>query len=54
MAAVTEMGGIVFPPMPAFYSKNDSLAAMVDETVGRVLSLFDVDVSALYTPWTGI
>jgi flavin prenyltransferase len=54
MAIVTEMGGIMFPPMPAFYSKNNSIAAMVDETVGRILDMFGVDVSELYTPWEGL
>ncbi len=54
MAIVTEMGGIMFPPMPAFYSKNNSISAMVDETVGRILDMFDVDVIGLYTPWEGL
>ena len=54
MAIVAEAGGIIFPPMPAFYSKSDSLSAMVDETVGRVLDLFGVNVEGLYTPWTGM
>lgn len=54
MAIVTEMGGIMFPPMPAFYSKNNSISAMVDETVGRILDMFDVDVTGLYTPWEGL
>jgi len=42
MAAVTEMGGIIFPPVPAFYSHARSIDAMVDHTVGRVLDLFGV------------
>lgn len=54
MAAVTEMGGIIFPPLPAFYSKNNSIAAMVDEGVGRVLDMFAVDVTDLYKPWEGL
>jgi polyprenyl P-hydroxybenzoate/phenylacrylic acid decarboxylase-like protein len=54
MATVTEMGGIIFPPMPAFYSKTDSMAAMVDETVGRVLDMFGVNVDGLYEPWQGL
>ncbi len=54
MGIVTEMGGIIFPPMPAFYSKNNLIAAMVDEAVGRVLDMFEVDVSGLYTPWEGL
>jgi 4-hydroxy-3-polyprenylbenzoate decarboxylase len=54
MASVTEMGGIIFPPMPIFYSKAESLAAMVDETVGRVLDMFGVNVDGLYTPWKSL
>lgn len=54
MAAVTEMGGIIYPPMPAFYNKSDSLQTMVDEGVGRILDMFGVDVEGLYTPWNGL
>jgi len=54
MASVTEMGGIIFPPMPAFYSKSNSISAMVDEGVGRVLDMFGVDVAGLYEPWEGL
>lgn len=54
MASVTEMGGIIFPPMPAFYNKTDSLRAMVDEGVGRILDLFGVQAEGLYTPWSGL
>jgi polyprenyl P-hydroxybenzoate/phenylacrylic acid decarboxylase-like protein len=42
MVAVTEMGGIIFPPVPAFYSHARSIDAMVDHTAGRVLDLFGV------------
>lgn len=44
MTAVTEMGGIVFPPLPAFYHRPRSIEEMVDHTVARVLELFDIDV----------
>ena len=54
MASVTEMGGIIFPPMPAFYNKSDSVRAMVDEGVGRILDMFGVDATGLYKPWTGL
>jgi len=54
MAVVAEAGGVIFPPMPAFYSKTDSLAAMVNETVGRVLDMFAVNVEGLYKPWEGM
>jgi 4-hydroxy-3-polyprenylbenzoate decarboxylase len=44
MAALSEMGAIIAPPVPAFYAKPRSIADMVDQTVGRVLDLFDIDV----------
>jgi 4-hydroxy-3-polyprenylbenzoate decarboxylase len=44
MAAVTEMGAIVAPPMPAFYTKPKSLDEMVRQSVARSLALFDIDV----------
>ena len=40
MTALTEMGAIIAPPLPAFYAKPRDLAEMVDQTVGRVLDLF--------------
>jgi 3-polyprenyl-4-hydroxybenzoate decarboxylase len=42
MVAVTEMGGIIFPPVPAFYSHARSIDDMVDHTAGRVLDLFGI------------
>lgn len=44
MTAVTEMGGIIFPPLPAFYHRPKSIDEMVDHTVARVLGLFDIHV----------
>jgi 4-hydroxy-3-polyprenylbenzoate decarboxylase len=52
MAAVTEAGAIVYPPVPAFYSRPASLTDMVDHTLGRVLDLFDVDLGKVRR-WTG-
>nr|WP_092615099.1 UbiX family flavin prenyltransferase [Roseospirillum parvum] len=43
MATVTELGAIVAPPVPAFYSRPASLEEMVDHSVGRVLDLFGLD-----------
>lgn len=40
MTAVTEMGGIIFPPLPGFYHRPQSIQEMVDHTVGRVLDMF--------------
>ena len=52
MAAVTEAGAIVYPPVPAFYSRPASLTDMVDHTLGRVLDLFEVDIVKMRR-WTG-
>lgn len=43
MAQATEMGAILYPPVPAFYANPTSLDEMVDHTIGRVLDLFDID-----------
>ena len=51
MTAVTEMGGIVFPPLPAFYHRPSSIEEMVDHTVARVLKLFDIEVPGPH--WEG-
>lgn len=52
MAAVTEAGAVVFPPVPAFYARPASLEEMVDHTLGRVLDLFGVDIGTVRR-WTG-
>ena len=52
MAAVTEAGAIVYPPVPAFYARPQSLAEAVDHTLGRVLDLFDIEVGKVRR-WTG-
>ena len=43
MAALTEMGAVIAPPLPAFYAKPSSIAEMVDQSVGRALDLFGLD-----------
>jgi polyprenyl P-hydroxybenzoate/phenylacrylic acid decarboxylase-like protein len=53
MVTVTEMGAIVMPPVPAFYAKLESIEALVDQTVGRILDLFDLDAPSLRR-WTGL
>ncbi len=53
MTAVTEMGGIIFPPLPGFYHKPDSIEDMVDHTLGRVLDLFGIE-HALAPRWQGM
>ncbi len=53
MVAVTEMGGIVFPPLPAFYAKPGSVEQIVEHTVLRVLDLFGIH-SRRVARWKGL
>jgi 4-hydroxy-3-polyprenylbenzoate decarboxylase len=53
MTAVTEMGGVIFPPLPAFYHRPQSIAELVDETVERVLQLSGI-ATASPKSWNGL
>lgn len=53
MTSVTEMGGIIFPPLPALYQRPQSIAEMVDQTVGRVLDLCGIP-QQLAPEWRGL
>jgi 4-hydroxy-3-polyprenylbenzoate decarboxylase len=50
MAAVTEMGGIIAPPVPAMYAQPQSIEEMVDQSLGRVLDLFGLHLDHV-TRW---
>jgi len=43
LTKLSEMGAVIAPPLPAFYAKPTSIAQMVDQSVGRVLDLFDLN-----------
>ncbi len=47
MTALSELGAIIAPPVPAFYIRPDSVTDLVDHSVGRVLDLFGLDTGAL-------
>ena len=53
MEAVTEMGGVIFPPVPAFYSQAKTIDDLVNHTVGRVLDLFSVEHESIKR-WQGM
>ncbi len=53
MAALTEMGAIVAPPVPAFYAAPQSIDDMVTQSVGRALDLFGLDTGKVKR-WSGI
>jgi len=53
MTAVTEMGGVIFPPLPAFYHRPTSIDELVNDTVERVLALLGV-AEAQPKAWEGL
>jgi len=53
MTVATEIGAIVYPPVPAFYARPTNLEQMVDHTLGRVLDLFDIENTAA-SRWGGL
>jgi 4-hydroxy-3-polyprenylbenzoate decarboxylase len=53
MLKVTQMGGIIAPPVPAFYQQPKTIDDIINHTLGRVLDLFDLDVVTIKR-WQGI
>lgn len=53
MTALTEMGAVIAPPLPALYARPASIMEMVDQSVGRALDLFGLDWSAVKR-WDGM
>ena len=53
MTAATEMGAVVFPPLPAFYHRPTSIDELVDDSVERVLALLGIDQAAPKS-WDGL
>ncbi len=47
MLAATEMGAVIAPPVPAFYTRPQSIEELVDQSVGRVLDLFGLETGRL-------
>lgn len=47
MTALSEMGAIIAPPLPAFYTNPKTIDDMVDHSVGRVLDLFDIETGTV-------
>jgi len=47
MLRVTEIGAIVYPPVPAMYAQPSSVEELIDQTLGRILDLFDIDAGTV-------
>jgi flavin prenyltransferase len=52
MLTITELGGIILPPVPGFYHLPQTLADLVDHTVGKILETLGME-QTLFPPWTG-
>ncbi len=52
MVSVTQMGGVIMPPLPAFYHKPRTLQDIVDHTIGKVLDMFHIEHN-LFERWAG-
>ena len=53
MTSVTEMGGVIFPPLPAFYHRPQTIDELINDTVERVLMMLGVD-NAQAQSWAGL
>jgi 4-hydroxy-3-polyprenylbenzoate decarboxylase len=53
MTSVTEMGGVIFPPLPSFYHRPQTIAEMVDHTVSRVIDMLGLPQTEA-PRWAGI
>jgi flavin prenyltransferase len=51
MVALTRMGAVIFPPVPAFYHRPKTLDDIINQTVTRILDQFDIDVT-LFERWS--
>ncbi len=55
MTRITEMGGIIAPPVPAFYHLPQTIDDIINQTVNRMLDLLDIELdNDLFTRWQGM
>lgn len=54
MTTLSEMGAIIAPPVPAFYTQPESIDEMVNHTVGRILDTLDVSTNLDIKRWKGL
>lgn len=54
MAAATEIGAIIAPPVPAYYRRPQSVRDIVEHTARRAIDLLDLNIAALAEPWRGL
>jgi 4-hydroxy-3-polyprenylbenzoate decarboxylase len=47
LTALSEMGAVIAPPVPAFYAKPQTIAELIDQSLGRVLDLFGLEAAGV-------
>jgi 4-hydroxy-3-polyprenylbenzoate decarboxylase len=52
MARVAEIGGIILPPLPAFYHKPKTVEDIINQSIGKILDLFEIPHD-LFPRWRG-
>ena len=52
MIAVTEMGGVILPPVPSFYHKPQTIGDIIDQTIGKALDQLNIQ-HRLFNRWAG-
>ncbi len=53
MVAVAEIGGVILPPIPAFYHRPKNIDDLINHTIGKILDLLGLE-HHLFKPWTGL
>jgi 4-hydroxy-3-polyprenylbenzoate decarboxylase len=53
MNQVSDLGGVILPPVPAFYHSPRRIEDLIDHTIGKILDLMEIDHS-LYKRWEGV
>ena len=54
MADATEAGAVILPPVPGCYTRPQTIADIVDHTVGKVLDVLGIHDHELFRRWSGL
>jgi len=54
LLALSDLGAVIMPPVPAFYQNPENIGDIVKHTIGRALGYFGVDTEPFFKPWEGV